>query len=289
MRKKIGDRKDAKRIKDISGVYKMLMCISPLRCDSDIYINEKVDVTNLVEYVKEKKENDAEFTFFHAFNAALCKLIYHKPLLNRYIINRKVYERNDITVGFIAKAAFEETAKATVNVITVNKNDTITEIKKKFSTRVKEVRDINNNSDNGTDDTLSFLQKLPQWLVNIIAWFIIKFDKHDWLPRSMTNNDIYHSSVIVTNLGSIKCGAIYHNIIDFGTNSMLIAIGEVKKEPVVNEMGEIIVRDVCEFGITCDCRIADGFYFAGAVNLFKDIVNNPNILDTPINEDINIK
>lgn len=289
MSKRFSDRKDAQNIK-VDGLHKMLVCISPLRCDSDVYINEKIDVTNLVNYVKEKKIKNPEFTFFHAFSTAIGKLIYLRPYLNRYIMNRKFYERNEITIGFVAKVAFEDSAKANVNVITLSKEDTVNEVSTKLLERVKRVRGDNRDErDNGTDDTLSFLGKLPQWLVNIIAWFIIKLDRLDWLPRSMTDNDIYHSSVCITNLGSIDCGAIYHSVIDFGTNSIMLAIGQIKKEPIVDENNNIVVRDICEFGITLDTRLADGFYFAQSINLLKEIINNPSILDLPISEEIKRK
>ena len=41
--------------------------------------------------------------------------------------------------------------------------------------------------------------------------------------------------MIVSNLGSIKCGAIYHNITNFGTASGLATIGEIKDEEVITE------------------------------------------------------
>ena len=43
--------------------------------------------------------------------------------------------------------------------------------------------------------------------------------------------------------------------------------------------GKVVIRDVCEFGITLDERIADGVYFAKCVNLLEYILNNPQLLE----------
>ena len=63
----------------------------------------------------------------------------------------------------------------------------------------------------------------------------------------------------------------------------------IKKEKIVNEQGEEEVRDICEFGINLDERIADGFYFAKSVRLFAHILNNPKLLEGKASEKIEIE
>ena len=50
-RKLFIDRKDGKRVENVSGLSQISIDLKPRRCDSDVYINQKVDVTNLVEYI----------------------------------------------------------------------------------------------------------------------------------------------------------------------------------------------------------------------------------------------
>ena len=70
---------------------------------------------------------------------------------------------------------------------------------------------------------------------------------------------------------------------DFGTNSIVVTIGDIHKEPlVINDKVEI--RDVVEFGITLDERIADGVYMSKAVNLLDYILKNPKTLEGKANE-----
>ena len=47
MKRRFGDRKDGKKIRDIDGFHKIMIDIKSERCDADVYINQKFDVTNL--------------------------------------------------------------------------------------------------------------------------------------------------------------------------------------------------------------------------------------------------
>ena len=250
-----GDRKDAVRVRNVDGMH-MIMCdIKPLRADSDVYINQKVDVTELVKYIEEKKKSESDLTYFHAFSTAIAKVFYNRPLLNRFVLNKHFYDRKEVSLSFVAKVDFEDDSPEYLNVIRVGENDTLIDVKNKISGTVKKVR---SNSKNGTDDAVNVVGKLPRFLRVFVMWTLKKLDNHGLIPYSLIENDIYHSSIILSNLGSIDCNAIYHNLTDFGTNSILMTIGKIHKEQVVMEDGKVEIRDICDFGVNVDERIADG-------------------------------
>ena len=278
-----GDRKDGKRIKGLDGMHGLIPHVMPKRCDADVYINQKFDVTNLVKYIEEKKKNGAEITYFHAFSIALGKLVYNRPKLNNFIMNYKFYKRNDVSISFVAKTEFNDDAEEFFSLVKINENDNINTISDKISSDVKKIR---NSKRNSADDVINILGKLPTFLKRIIWWFIKFLDRHDLLPSSLTNNTIYYSTILVSNLGSIDCDAIYHHLTDFGTNSILITIGKIKKEKVLNENGKEEIRDMVSFGITIDERIADGFYFVKSMKVLQEIFNNPELLEGKANEKI---
>ena len=114
-------------------------------------------------------------------------------------------------------------------------------------------------------------------------------DRHDLLPKSFNDDLLYNSTVILSNLGSIKCGAIHHNLTNFGTNSIILTIGDIHKEQVVMPNGKVEIRDIVEFGINLDERIADGVYFSKAVNLLDYILRNPETLERDASERIEEK
>lgn len=285
-KKKFGDRRDAKRI-PMPGMLKILTYINS-RNDAYVYINRKFDVTNLVQYMKKKKVKKPDLTYFHAFSMAMSKVIYNRPKLNTYIINHKCYQRNNLILGFVARVTFDDKGKEVMSLINVDPEDNIFDLSNKIKDKVNTIRKKKEQS--SSDDSLDFLAKMPNWLLKFFVAPIAKWmDKHDLLPKSLTSELLYNSTVIISNLGSIKCGAIHHHLSEFGTNSIVLTIGDIHKEPVVMPNGKIEARDVVEFGITLDERIGDGVYFSKAVNLLDYIMNHPETLEDKANEIIEEK
>ena len=109
------------------------------------------------------------------------------------------------------------------------------------------------------------------------------------IPKAFSSVDPNYVTVMLSNLGSIKCDAVYHHLNNFGTNGIVITIGEYHKEPVLNKDGQMEIRDVVNLGITLDERIADGFYFARSFKLVKHIFENPELLDKTLGEEIDFE
>ena len=95
--------------------------------------------------------------------------------------------------------------------------------------------------------------------------------------------DPYHSSVVLANLGSIGLSNGYHHLTNWGTTSMFIVIGTAGRIPFFEDE-KVEFRDGVEIGITVDERIADGFYLAKSMKLLKLLLEEPELLDRPMNE-----
>ena len=272
------NRRDGNLVKNIDGMHVLMPYLKPKRCDSDVYINQKLDVTELVKYVeKKKKENpDIRLTYFHVFVTAIAKVLYNRPLLNRFVVNKRYYDRNNVSISFVAKGEFTDESKEFMSTIEIKENDNLETIRNKVLNKVNKTRTNKNNS---TDKAVDIVGKLPKFIRDIAMSVFLYMDRHDLLPNSLCEDNIYYSSVIVSNLGSIDCGAIYHNLTDFGTNSILATIGDIHKEQIITKDGKTEIRDICEFGINLDERIADGFYFVKSVKLLQEIFNNPELLE----------
>ena len=187
----------------------------------------------------------------------------------------KKYARNEVTLSFVAKTQFTDDANELFTVMRVDKEDNVESISAKI---VGDVKKIRNNEGSATDDFIDKFKHFPKFMIKVIVMILKFLDNHDLLPKSLTNGSIYHSTILLSNLGSIHCDGIYHNLTNFGTNSIVVTIGEIKESVRVID-GNIDKRYVCEFGITLDERIADGVYFAKCVNLLEYILNNPSLLE----------
>lgn len=284
-------RKDAKKVKDIDGLHNILIDLKPRRCDSDVYINQKIDMTNLVKYIeKKKKENkDLKITYFHAMAMAFAKLFYNNKLLNRFICDRTTYERNDVIIAFIAKIAFDDKSEEIMINIKVDKDDNIYDISRKISQKVNKIRNNKEVKKENTNSIVDIVGKLPK-IIRVPLMGIFKFlDRKGMLPESFTKDNLYYSSVILSNLGNLKIGSIYHNLTNFGTSSFLATIGLIHKETIVDNKGKEKIVDICDFGINCDERIADGYYFAKSIKMFEYIIENPELLEDRACEKVEVK
>ena len=278
------DRSYAKRINNISGLSQISIDLKPRRCDSDVYINQKIDVTNLADYIEEKKDKGIELTYFHAFVTAIGKLIYNRKYLNRFVSNRHIYEHNEIIISFVAKLDFDDKSEEVMILVPISTNDNIISISNKIREKIKKIRS-GNNKDEGANKAIQILGKLPNIvrvpIVGLLKWC----DKKGFLHKSLIEDNLYYSSIIVSNLGSIKCGAIYHNINDFGACSSLATMGEIKDELCIVDDKQV-VKKICEFGVNIDERIADGYYFAKSIKLLESFLDNPKMLEDRIDEKI---
>ena len=280
------DRRDGKRIKDLDGVHYMMPYLMPKRCDSEVYIQEKIDVTEVLKFVASKNGPDAPYktTAFHVFAAAVAKIVIHRPLLNRFIVNKHIYEREKVSLSFMAKRTFSDHSEEVLVKAIADGDTVLSDISKRV---VGDVTKLRKGGTNDIDEALNFLKKMPRFLMSFIMMIFRFLDKYDWMPNSLKDGDTNYSSVLLSNLGSIKCGAPYHHLNEYGTNSIVATIGVIHKEPVYADDGSFEIRDVVDFGITLDERIADGFYFAKSVKLLKYILAHPEMLDKPFKEEVN--
>lgn len=284
-KKKFGDRKDAKRIRNIDGLSQILIDLKPKRSLGEVYINQKMDVTELVKYVEKVKKEHEEYniTYFHALSTIVGKTIYNRPKLNRFIANRHVFEHNDVSLSYVMKQKFDDKSEEIMVIMPILGEDNIFSIAERTSKKTNSVRNENDGG-TGANSAIQVLGKLPNILrVPIIGLFKL-FDRKGWLPNALIKDNIYYSSLIVSNLGTLKCGGIYHNVTDFGTCSGLLTMGEIKEELVDGKK-----KYFCEFGVTLDERIADGYYYVKSLHLMQYIMNNPKLLEDRADEKIDFE
>lgn len=289
MTKKFGDRHDGKRVK-VDGVLGIINYIKPRRSESEVYILKKFDVTEAYKYFEKKKKEyskeDQKLTMFYLFSTAIARTIYLRPRLNRFVINKRFYDRNVVTLSFMGKTSLSDEGDELMICESILENDNLESITKKFNDKVY---GLHHQSSSDMDKLISVIARMPGILKTMFIGVVNFADRHDLLPRSLTDGLIYYQTLLITNLGSIKCGAIYHNLTNLGTNSGIMAIGEIKDENILMKNGKVETRKFIEIGFTLDERIADGFYFAKSVRYFDYILQHPELLEEPMKEGIDFE
>ena len=55
---------------------------------------------------------------------------------------------------------------------------------------------------------------------------------------------------------------------------------------VHHEDGTIEMREMLDLGLTIDERLADGYYYSKTIRLLKTLLENPELLETPANQEV---
>lgn len=279
-----GDRRDGRRVKS-TGLQTIMCYFLPKRTESEVYLHDTFDVTELLQYMEQKNASHPDYktTIFHCIVVALARMVKERPLMNRFIQGYRLYERDEISISFMAKRRFADHAEEAMMVLVPKDTDTLDTISKKIYGDVKETRKSEHSTD-GIDALIDKFAKLPRPILIFFFRIVRWLDFWGKNPKIFTDGDINYTTILCSNLGSIKCPSVYHHLNNYGTNSIMVTIGTLHKEELVMPDGHKEIRDVLDIGATLDERIADGFYFARSLKLIKHICANPQLLDRPIGE-----
>lgn len=285
MGKKFGDRKDGKRLKKIHAMHAIMPLMYPNRCDNEAFIAERIDLTNVNAYLARKNAENPEYKYnvFQVMVTAVLKTLTLRPKMNRFIANKIMYQRNEISAAFTVKKEFTDNGAEALAQVRTTGEETIDDIHNEIFRQVSFCR--SDEVDSGTD-TMNGIQKLPRFIMKIVGAGARFLDRHGWMPKSVTAGDPYYCTTVLTNLGSLKLHAGYHHLTNWGTCSVFVAIGKAKKRPFFDEDGTVHMRDSLDIGLTIDERLADGYYYSRTVQLLKKLLENPELLDKPLKEEV---
>ncbi|MBE6941388.1 MAG: 2-oxo acid dehydrogenase subunit E2 [Ruminococcaceae bacterium] len=283
--KKLGDRKDGIKLHKIHSMHVIMPLIFPNRCDNEAFISERIDLTNINTYLAKKNADNPEYAYnlFQVVVAAVLKTMVLRPKMNRFIANNTMYMHKDISASFTVKKVFADDGAEALAQVRVKGEETIDDIHNEIFRQISFCR--SDELDGGTE-SLNAVANLPGFLTRFVGNVARWLDRHGWMPESVTEGDPFYGSVYLSNLGSIKLGAGYHHLTNWGTCSVFCTIGAKKKRPFYDEDGNAQIKECIDLGLTIDERIADGYYYSRTVQLLKKLLENPELLEKPLNEEV---
>ena len=283
--RKRGDRRDGVWVKDAPGLNVVMANLYPNRTDCEVFLQQEIDITELLKYIDRKNGPDAPFktTLFHCFVTMVARVLSERPYLNRFVQGRRIYQRDEITISFVAKRRFADHSEEALMQYKAVGSHKLEDISRIIIGDVQEMR--SDSHAKGIDDTINQFAKMPRLLLMFAIRVVRWLDFWGKVPKSLSEGDSNCASVLLSNLGSIRCPSVYHHLNNYGTTSVLMTIGTIHKVPTVMADGSVELRDFVDIGATLDERIADGFYFARSLKLIQHICANPELLDRPLEED----
>lgn len=290
--RKKGDRWDGYRLKKIPAFNNLMPYLMKKREGSYVEIKQTFDVTNLIKFLDEQNEKlknqdgpIKKYTYFNVLMTIVVRTLALKPRLNRFIAHYRYYQRHKIVLSYVAKKAFTIDAPETTVISEFERYYNIDDVAQELTKCIGDAKEE-------LDDTGDFVEKLFKLPWPIIKFFIAILDFFTFIgfyPKMLRDIDPMQTSAMVANLGSIGLENVpYHHLYNRGTSSLVIVFGKIHKE-LFNTSNGFEERDVMQLSLTIDERISEGFYYASALKVIEDLLDNPEqllerIKDFPIDE-----
>lgn len=269
------NRADGKMLRHTDPMYRVAAHIMVKRSDSMNNITLDIPLEPIDKYIRQKKKEGIPMNHMAVILAAFNRTICDFPALNRFVVNKRVYARNEIAVGMVVLRPGDD---KTMSKIYLQPEDTIFDVERRIREYVDNSRNV--EKQNSTDKLIATLVNIPgllRFAVNVLKWM----DWHNLLPKAIIDASPMHNTMVFTNLASIRTNHIHHHIYDFGTTSLLMAAGNFREVPRRTRDGEIVHEKCLPLGLVMDERIATGYYFAQAFRKMKEYFKNPALLEEP--------
>ncbi len=267
-------RTDGYRVRTDDPMYEIAAYVMDKRYDASNFIKQDIDLEDLQDYIKKCRRKGISMSHMAIIIAGYIRLVSQNPYLNRFVMNKRIYARNHFCVSFVTLT--QDKRNSTVNKVYFNLDDDIFTVSRKLNEVIE--KSHSTSEETAMDKLATKLVRAPG-LLSIAVGFFKFLDKYFTLPFSIVNASPFHTSLFVTNLASIRMGAVYHHIYEFGTTGIFVSMGQPVKKLVKN--GEMIEEHkFLELGIVTDERIADGHYYSRCFRELKKFYRDPELLET---------
>ena len=280
-----GYRSDGKKIKDLPPIFKIMPCVMPERVDSQVYFKQDIALKSLDEYIDRKAEEGIKISYMNIVYAAIVKIIGERPNLNRFAMNGSLYQRNKVYVSLVIKKSLTDDGTETPIKLGFDGSENIFEIKNKLDEAIEKNKEVSNM--NGTDKLTLAFSFIPNGLIRVAFKFLMFLDKHGLMPKKIIEVSPFHTSVFLTNVGSLGIDSIYHHIYNFGITSMFFSMGK-KKKSYIYEDDEFRQEKCITLAFVGDERICDGYYYASSFKLLSKYLKKPELLEGNVEEKKNM-
>ena len=145
--------------------------------------------------------------------------------------------------------------------------------------KIDEIKTSEGN--NNTEDVAESLCKAPRFLLRFALCILRVMDYFGWLPQSLVDASPFHGSMIITDVGSLRIGPIFHHIYNFGTLPVFIVFGSKRHAYEIDRHGQVVDHKYVDCKFVMDERTVDGHYYAQFLQAIRYLFQHPEILEAP--------
>lgn len=280
-----GHRSDGRKLKTVPPFFRVIPCVMLERNDAQVYFKQDIKLKELDEYIDRKAKEGIKLSYMNIIYAAIVRIIAERPYLNRFAMNGSLYARNQIFVSLAIKKSFADEGQETTIKLPFTGTENIFEIKEKLDKAIEQNKDY--STSNNTDALAKAFSIVPNGLIRAAFKFIKFLDKHGAVSKAIISASPFHTSVFLTNVGSLGIDSIYHHLYNFGTTSLFFAMGKKKKSYIYDD-DEMHEEKCITIAFVGDERICDGYYYATSFKQLSKYLKKPELLEQSgvVKEDI---
>lgn len=269
--------KEFRRVKTISPMSAVIPFIMVNRTGSQNFISDSVDIEKVEKYIKEKQTQGMQnISMMHVMIAAYIRLVSQRPALNRFIRGQRVWTRKNVEVSLTIKKEISLDSPDTVVKITLPPSATLEDV---YTALNNEIVSYRANPGGDFDDTARAFTRLPGLIFKFAVASLRFLDYFGLMPKAIAKVSPFHCSYFITSMGSLGIPPIYHHLYDFGSCPVFFSFGAKRRTYEIDNTGLVRRRQYMDFTFVLDERICDGYYYASALKLLKNILKNPWQLD----------
>ncbi|MEG0751566.1 MAG: hypothetical protein RR998_06545 [Oscillospiraceae bacterium] len=275
-----GRRKDGRLVtKGIDPITRLTPFIMTERSDAQCYCTQYADADILQNYVRDKRAQGIRMSQMEVIIAAYVRAVAHMPEINRFVVGKKVYARNELCVSFamVKIRGKDDFLETTVKVYFDPATDTVLDVARKVEDTIERNRVILNQ--NKTDKIANGLFKIPG-LVSFSVATLKLLDRFGILPRAIIDASPFHTSMFITNMASINMNALHHHLYNFGTTTVFVGLGNKTSKVKLARDGKLTSRKIYPLAVTIDERVCAGAVYGMAFQYLDRYLKNPALLET---------
>ncbi len=266
---------NAHRVKEQPGISSFFPFLSRTRTESVVYFTRKLDVTDTMAFLNEKKRNGERISLFNLIVAAAARTSRERPIVNRFVIGRRLYQKEIFDVSYVVKQSMSDDAKEILITLKIDDDMSVGDV---ASTMTKIQEEARLKEENTLDRIMNFFGRFPRPVLRLVFACLRFLDFHGLVPAALRNELPFYCTLFISNLGSIAIDAPFHHLYELGTTSIFLAFGQPYMQTKANRRGEVEVRKFVNMNFTADERICDGYNLARSFDLFINYLESPEKL-----------
>ena len=257
-----GHRPDGKRVKSIDPVMRITPYIMPMRCDAQVFLKHRANMEILSRYIRtQKREKDQQFSYMQIIVAAYVRAISANPEVNRFIMNKQLFARNNCSAAFtMLKNPNDADQGEAVVKIKFDLTDTLYDVRDRMTAAVETTR-----GEASSPRVVALVRLL---------------DRYGLAPAVLMDELPFYVGMYITNTASIGLHDVNHHLYNWGNVGLFLGMGTPERITEAEDGQTRVVRYL-PIGITADERVCSGAHYARFFSDVKRYLEHPELLETP--------